>query len=328
MTFTVFAMSHPTPPTGPFLDADLVRGAQSGDSLALGLLLQQHEAGMRAVALGILGHSPDSDDAVQDATLTAVSRIGELRDPALVGPWLRAITRNRCLMQLRARRELPVADGLPGVSGDPTPEEVIDRHALRDWIWQSIEELSEPLRVVVMLRYFSNIASYEEIAAICDIPVGTVRSRLNQARGKLAAALRDTAVRAHADAGKLMQARRAEAIDMLAAAERGKFGEFLADRWAPDMDYITGRGVHGDRRRIFNAMDSDIAAGVRQRHVSTVASQNLTIWQMEIISPPGDPHHCPPGVIYLLSLRGDQVRRLRLFHPGRDVAEKFPGLGT
>jgi hypothetical protein len=111
---------------------------------------------------------------------------------------------------------------------------------------------------------------------------------------------------------------------LLAAAERGKFGEFLADRWAPDMEYITGRGVRGNRRRIFNAMDTDVAAGVRQRHVSTVASQNLTIWQMEIINPLSDPHHCPPGVIYVLSLRGDQVRRLRLFHPDRDVAKEIP----
>jgi RNA polymerase sigma factor (sigma-70 family) len=309
-------------------EVELVRGAQSGDSLSLGLLLQQHEAGMRAVALSILGYSADTEDAVQDATLTAVRRISELRDPAMAGPWLRAITRNRCLMQLRARREFPLAADLSLRSGEPTPEEVIDRHALRDWIWQSIEELSEPLRLVVILRYFSGISSYDQIAAICEIPVGTVRSRLSQARGKLAEALRATAVRAHADVGQLMRARRTEALEMLAAAERGKFGEFLSDRWAPEMEYITGRGVRGNRRRIFDAMDSDIAAGVRQRLVSSVASQDLTIWQMKIINPPGDPGHCPPGVIYLMSLRGDQVQRLRLFHPSRDVAQKFPDLGT
>jgi hypothetical protein len=44
---------------------------------------------------------------------------------------------------------------------------------------------------------------------------------------------------------------------------------------------------------------------------------------MRIINPPGDPGHCPPGVIYLMSLRGDQVQRLRLFHPSRDVAQNF-----
>jgi DNA-directed RNA polymerase specialized sigma24 family protein len=91
---------------------------ETDDGPSLVLLIQQHEAGMHAAALGILGHSADSEDAVQDATLTAVSRIGELRDPALAGAWLRAIVRNRCLMQLRSRRDVPVtADDLPLASG-------------------------------------------------------------------------------------------------------------------------------------------------------------------------------------------------------------------
>ena len=55
-------------------DVELVRSAQSGAVSSLGLLLARHQAGMRAVALSILGYGPDAEDAVQDASMTALSR--------------------------------------------------------------------------------------------------------------------------------------------------------------------------------------------------------------------------------------------------------------
>jgi RNA polymerase sigma-70 factor (ECF subfamily) len=241
--------------SGPLADTELARGAQSGDQVSLGVLLDRHQAGMRAVALNVLGHGTDADDAVQDAMLVAMSKIGELRDAAAVGPWLRMITRNCCLMRLRARREVSFPADLPLVSGDLTPEEVIERHALRDWVWHAIEELSQPLRLTVMLRYFSDISSYEQIAA-CDIPVGTVRSRLNQARAKLAAALQATADRAHTDSGKLVAERQAEGIELLAAAERGQYAAALGDRWIAELDFISGTGERYDRDYMIDAMNS------------------------------------------------------------------------
>ncbi|WP_406319317.1 RNA polymerase sigma factor [Streptomyces sp. NBC_00118] len=77
------------------------------------------------MALGLPGHGPDAEDAVQDATLTALRRIGDVRDPAAVGAWLRAIVRNiarkwRCPSGMtdtewaRTRRLLPVRAWLEG----------------------------------------------------------------------------------------------------------------------------------------------------------------------------------------------------------------------
>ena len=77
-------------------DAELTRAAQRGEVAALGLLLERHEAAMRAVALSILGPGPDAEDVVQDAALTALRSIGDVRDPDAVGAWLRTIVRNRC----------------------------------------------------------------------------------------------------------------------------------------------------------------------------------------------------------------------------------------
>ena len=99
------------PITGADGDRALVRAAQTGDVTALALLLEQHRAGMRAVALSILGPVPDADDAVQDAVLVALRRIGDVRDPCAVGAWLRMIVRNRCRSLLRdTQRVVPVGD--------------------------------------------------------------------------------------------------------------------------------------------------------------------------------------------------------------------------
>lgn len=102
-------------------DTELARGAQCGDQASLGMLLSLHQAAMRAVALNLLGSGAEADDAVQDAMLVALSKIGERRDPAAAGAWLRTITRNCCLMRLRARREVPLATELSLVPGELPP---------------------------------------------------------------------------------------------------------------------------------------------------------------------------------------------------------------
>jgi RNA polymerase sigma-70 factor (ECF subfamily) len=110
------------------------------------------------------------------------------------------IVRNACRMRLRAPVAVPFAEELALPSSGPTPEQVLEEHALRDWVWHAIEEPYSPVRTAVMLRHFSEITSYEQIAAPCEVPVGTVRSRLSQARAELAEALLATATLAHDDA--------------------------------------------------------------------------------------------------------------------------------
>ncbi|AWS48694.1 sigma-70 family RNA polymerase sigma factor [Streptosporangium sp. 'caverna'] len=280
--------------------------------------MSRHLAGMQAVALSMLGYGPDAEDAVQDAMLVAVRRIGELRDPAAVGPWLRAIVRNGCRMRLRASRAVLLGDveALALPSGEPTPEELLESRSLRDWVWHALSELSEPVRLTALLRYFSEVSSYEQIAALCGVPVGTVRSRLSQARTKLATALVDTADLLHDDAASLNDVRRREAEEMLAASRRGAFADAVKERWRPDAEFIGPDGRRlGDQDFMIRGMESDLAHGVRQRIVNVVSSGDLMIWEAELINPPDNPDHCPPGVVWLHLLRDERVRRLRLFHP-------------
>ncbi|MFC4536652.1 RNA polymerase sigma factor [Sphaerisporangium dianthi] len=301
-------------------DAELVRDAQSGDVRALGLLLAGHEADMRAVALCILGHGPDAEDAVQEAVLIVLRRIGDLREPASVRPWLRAIVRNACLRQLRARRPIPVGDveTLPLPRHEPDPGELLEHHALRDWVWHALDELSPRLWLVTMLRHFTEVTAYEDIAQVCGIPVGTVRSRLSQARTKLSQALLATANLAHDDVAAQEDRRRREAEETLWAARTGSFAQALTELCSPEVEITTGKGVLTKGFDwLLGAMDRDLHAGVRQRVAGVVAGRDVVIWNNRLINPPDDPFHCPPTVLWVHHLRAGRVCKIRLFHPRR-----------
>lgn len=281
---------------------------------------------MRAVALSVLGPGPDTDDAVQDAMLAAVRRIGDIRDPTAVGAWLRSVVRHNCQTRLRTKRPLPVANPewyLPP-SEAPGPEETIERTALRDWVWHALDELSETDRLVTVLRYFSGVTAYDQIAALCGVPVGTVRSRLNHARRQLVTSLRRTAAAAHPDSAARAESRHREAADALTAAMRGDFPHVVDELWWPDAEFIARTAaVRGGPAFAKHGMERDLQAGVRQRLVSVVASDDLLIWETELISPPSDPQHCPPSAVWLHTLDRGRARSVVLFHPAA-APEKSP----
>jgi len=140
-------------------DATLVRGARSGDPADLGLLFERHRALLLAVAVHRLGHGPQAEDAVQERFLIALRHLDQLRQPAAMRAWLLTILRNVCRAQLRRPAVELMAD--PGRLGPAvearSAEEAIEHAALRDWLWAALDRLSEPLRLVVMLRYRTGV---------------------------------------------------------------------------------------------------------------------------------------------------------------------------
>ena len=300
-------------------DEELTRRAQAGETGALGLLLARHQAPMRAVAMSLLGYGPDAEDAVQDAALTALRRIGDVRDPAAVGAWLRAVVRNASRMRLRATQETPGLDGLDHLhlrDQEPShPERLIEQHAMRDWIWDAVEELPPQLRLVLMLRHFSGITSYQEIAAACEVPVGTVRSRLNQARGKHGPG---AAVDRRPGARRRCRAHRGEQ-----ARGRGDPGGVGARHPAPgDLRVVadgdgTGRPTQpaGERIHPIPVMRQILEDGVRQHLRHVVAGRDITIWEMDVTNPDGAVNPCPPTLAWLMFRQNGRVQRLRVVFP-------------
>lgn len=307
-------------------DADLVRAAQNGDSASLGILLERYRASLYGSALGILGYGPQAEDAVHDTFLVALRKIDRVRDPAAVGGWLHAVLRNVCLMQIRAGQGEILSDEMRPHARETAlqrpVEESIDRLAMREWVWTALSELPEVLRVTAMLRYFGAHASYEEIAAILGVPVGTVRSRLSQVKLKLADALLETAALAHDEARRLTESR---ARYFGAAAEEinsGQGYELLLNAYSDTPACVLSGGLtlHG-RGAVIESLEGDLEAGMKMHPTNVLASKDITIFEADFENPRDDPFHCPPATTQVHFQRDGLTHRVHLHFAPRPREE-------
>jgi RNA polymerase sigma-70 factor (ECF subfamily) len=188
-------------------DAELVALARAGEAAALGVLLERHRVGLYATAMSLVHDREAALDAVQEACVTALTRLDSLDDPGAAGAWLRTVVRNHSLMHLRRRRREIPSDGMDLDAAVPGPEQAFAAHALRDDVWAALDAMAEEERLTLMLRHFSRCGSYRAIAEVTGVPVGTVRSRLNRARSRLVDAL-SAAGAAGRDQGRLEETRR------------------------------------------------------------------------------------------------------------------------
>jgi RNA polymerase sigma-70 factor, ECF subfamily len=140
------------------------------------------------LARWLLRHDHDAEDAVQDACLRACRALDRFRGGD-GRAWLLTIVRNVCFSRLRHDRVgAPVEDFDDNVHG-PTEDRAetnasVWREARADLLRQALERLPAEYREIIALRELEGL-SYREIAAIADIPIGTVMSRLARARHKL-----------------------------------------------------------------------------------------------------------------------------------------------
>lgn len=161
----------------------LVRRAIAGDAAALEKLLGIHYDMVRAVCHRIVINPDDADDATQMALIAIARSIGSFQRRSSFSTWVYRLATNAALDELRRtkRRPVPVHDtDLDSPVNDDT-----NRTDTRMAIEEALSRLSPEFRVVMVLRHVADL-DYTEIAAIVDVPIGTVRSRLARARAQLA----------------------------------------------------------------------------------------------------------------------------------------------
>ncbi len=139
---------------------------------------------LRAFALSLTGNGAEADDLVQDTILRAWGSLDRFEEGTNLEAWLFTILRNTFYSQLRKqRREVEDADGFHAARmwAAPTQEARLDFADLQS----ALAKLSPKLREIILLVGAEGL-SYEEVASICGCPVGTVKSRANRARARLA----------------------------------------------------------------------------------------------------------------------------------------------
>jgi RNA polymerase sigma-70 factor (ECF subfamily) len=174
-------------------DAELVRRSVDGDRDAFAILVRRHERRVYSVAFRMLGRQEDASDASQDAFLTAFRYLDRFRGEAAFSTWLHRITVNACYDMLRKRTREPLlhaspADGSPEPEpGSPLPDHA-ERVAQALDAQEALARVPEEFRAALVLADVEDLP-YEEIAAILQIAVGTVKSRVHRGRLALARAL-------------------------------------------------------------------------------------------------------------------------------------------
>jgi RNA polymerase sigma-70 factor (ECF subfamily) len=182
----------------PARDAELVARARAGDRAAFDELVVRHEDRVYNMALRMLGQPDDALDLAQEVFLAAYRALDGFEAKAAFSTWLYRVTVNRCRDELRRRATVKHTRPRPlSVDADPpdppahgaSPADLAVARESEALVAAAIAELPEEAREALVLRDVEGLA-YEEIASVLDVPVGTVRSRLNRARTLLRDRLR------------------------------------------------------------------------------------------------------------------------------------------
>lgn len=174
-------------------DEFTLRRAQKGDAQAFEQLVTPHEQMLWRVCYHYTHHQEDAADCLQEAMLKAWRAIGSYRGECALSSWLYRIASTVCLDFLRRQKRLPptesadelAEDGFAPVDNSPTPDEAILKAESAQDIRAAIDSLPGDMRTVIILYALQGLG-YEEIAEVMKTSVGTVKSRLNRARQKMA----------------------------------------------------------------------------------------------------------------------------------------------
>lgn len=182
----------PSPPAVD--DHDLVLAARKGDRDAFRTLFERYHRRAYALALGVLRHSDDALDVVQDAFVKAHKYLDKFEGNSSFYTWLYRIVMNLAIDHLRKHRRVKpveidearldedrVDDGLlPRILGGNPGRALLDRE-IRQRIDAALDELSDNHRAVLVMRELEGL-SYEEMAQAMGCSKGTIMSRLFHAR--------------------------------------------------------------------------------------------------------------------------------------------------
>lgn len=172
-------------------DAELVRAVLQGRTQRFALLVDRYRNLVYSTLLARIRQVDDAEDLAQETFLKAFRYLDSLQDPRKFGPWVRQIAANQALSMLRARANHKLSEEDLDLSTPVRPDQVLEVEQQHERIWQAIAQLSEANREVILLFYIER-NSLQQMASFLDLPLNTVKSRLQRARDALRDQLEET----------------------------------------------------------------------------------------------------------------------------------------
>jgi len=174
----------------------LIRRGQHGDPQAIEFLVRRYQNYVYRLCFLVMRNEQDAEDMAQESLIRACRALPrfEIRAGISFEAWLYRIAVNCCRSRMRRKwvQVLPWSSlGREAVaSTEDRPERRVIEEEQRNEVLKAVNSLNERHRLVIILRYYADLSN-EEIAAVLNIPSGTVRSRLHTARQRLKVLLAD-----------------------------------------------------------------------------------------------------------------------------------------
>ena len=172
----------------------LISECIAGNEAAIEMLVRQYETGVFRLALSIVGDQAEANEVTQETFISALRSLSSYQEKQSFKAWLYTITLNHSRSHLRKRKTLErlktTLNSLFRVETQRQvlPEDSAIQNDKEAEIWKALNQLDDPFRIVVVLRYFHEL-SIAEISEILSVNEGTIHSRLHTARARLRNAL-------------------------------------------------------------------------------------------------------------------------------------------
>lgn len=176
-------------------DRELIRRCLQGDRRAYAAILDRYRDPVYNYCQRMLKDPARAEDIAQEALVRTLTQLEKYDAKYSFSGWLFKIATNLCIDHLRKARRIAFSldDELEGfdsswrrefASPGPDPSQLVERSEDMRKINEAIGELSEPYRAILLLRHQEDL-SYDEIARILELPLGTVKIRIHRAREQI-----------------------------------------------------------------------------------------------------------------------------------------------
>ena len=184
-------------------DLNLVKRARNGDRDAFSVLLERYQRRLYSVCLGIVRNPDDAQDRLQETAVKVFLNLDRFEGQSSFYTWAYRIASNVCIDFLRKKKRQRTVDYDDGIARDGdvvegedllpsrlglNPARVHARKELMGKLTEALDTLSDTHRTIIILREVDGL-SYQEIADLTEVSIGTVMSRLHHARKNLQRAL-------------------------------------------------------------------------------------------------------------------------------------------